>query len=193
MKINELVNAPQWLVDASTKNANVEIKNGAVVWYGGDFLDGDFRGGDFLDGNFLGGDFRGGDFLDGNFLGGNFLGGNFLGGNFWGGDFLGGDFLGGNFLGGNFLGGNFLGGYFLGGNFRGGDSAQKSKYTPLILQNGNILVGCKGKLPEEWIEWIESGEEFDTPRGTVEFAMIRAHILATIAYMEAMEEYEVKK
>ena len=80
MKISELVNAPQWLLDADTVNADVRIVDGLVVWSCGDF-----RGGSFLGGNFLGGNFLGGDFLGGNFLGGNFLGGNFLGGNFRGG------------------------------------------------------------------------------------------------------------
>ena len=51
MKISELVECPQWLLDAETSNADVEIKNGWVIW----------NSGNFLGGNFWGGDFRGGD------------------------------------------------------------------------------------------------------------------------------------
>ena len=74
MKISELVNAPQWLLDADTVNADVRIVDGLVVWSCGDFLGGNFRGGDFWGGDFLGGYFLGGDFWGGNFRGGNFLG-----------------------------------------------------------------------------------------------------------------------
>jgi uncharacterized protein YjbI with pentapeptide repeats len=122
MRIKELTNAPQWLLDAVTRDEDVTIdESGRVQWHRGDFWGGDFRGGDFWGGDFRGGNFWGGNFLGGNFRGGNFRGGNFRGGDFWGGDFLGGNFRGGNFLGGDFLGGNFRGGNFLGGNFRGGD------------------------------------------------------------------------
>ena len=85
MKIKELTNAPQWLLDAVTRDEDVEIDQyGRVIWnrgswYSGDFMGGNFLGGDFLGGNFLGGNFRGGNFLGGNFLGGNVRGGNFLG------------------------------------------------------------------------------------------------------------------
>ncbi|MDP4112885.1 MAG: hypothetical protein Q8924_12280 [Bacillota bacterium] len=85
MRKTELVNCPQWLLNATTENEDVDFDQyGILVWNGGDFLGGNFRGGDFLGGNFLGGNFRGGDFLGGNFWGGDFLGGNFRGGNFLG-------------------------------------------------------------------------------------------------------------
>lgn len=43
MKISELPNAPQWLLDATTENADVEYNPyGIVIW-----LNGDFRGGNF--------------------------------------------------------------------------------------------------------------------------------------------------
>jgi len=54
-------NAPQWLKDADTDNANVEIlPSGYVIWNSGNFLGGNFRGGNFLGGNFCGGNFLGG-------------------------------------------------------------------------------------------------------------------------------------
>ena len=60
MKISDLVGCPQWLLNAKTENADVEITRwGWVIWKSGYFLGGDFRGGDFWGGNFWGGNFRG--------------------------------------------------------------------------------------------------------------------------------------
>ena len=48
MKISELVNAPAWLVNAVTENADVEISAyGWVTWNSGNFLGGNFLGGNF--------------------------------------------------------------------------------------------------------------------------------------------------
>jgi hypothetical protein len=68
---------PQWLREAYTKNAAVEMRDGVVNWLGGTFLGGTFWGGEFRGGEFRGGEFRGGEFLGGAFLGGEFLGGTF--------------------------------------------------------------------------------------------------------------------
>lgn len=70
MKISELPNAPDWLKNAWTENADVVMDGKLVVWRGGYF-----RGGEFLGGYFRGGDFRGGEFLGGQFRGGYFRGG----------------------------------------------------------------------------------------------------------------------
>jgi len=76
MKIKELTNAPQWLIDAVVENEDVTIdEDGRVQWYSGKWLSGDFRGGNFCGGDFCGGDFWGGDFRGGNFRGGDFRGG----------------------------------------------------------------------------------------------------------------------
>jgi hypothetical protein len=51
MKISECKNAPQWLVLADTKNADVEVlASGWVLWNGGYFLGGVFLGGEFRGG-----------------------------------------------------------------------------------------------------------------------------------------------
>ena len=47
MKISELKNAPKWLIEANTENADVEMDDGIVVWRGGDWWGGDWRGGDW--------------------------------------------------------------------------------------------------------------------------------------------------
>jgi uncharacterized protein YjbI with pentapeptide repeats len=184
MKISELKNAPEWLLNANTENADVEIDHfGAVIWKSGDFLWGDFRGG-----NFRGGNFRGGDFLGGNFLGGYFLGGNFLGGNFLGGNFLCGNFRGGNFRGGDFRGGNFLGGNFLGGNFLGGLMMPHCKWIYGQDCDGKIIIGCKTMSVREWTKWFQGKEEFETRRGTEEFNKIQACFEATKAYIKFMNK-----
>jgi len=147
MKISECTNAPQWLKDAITSNADVEISvYGWVNWRGGDFLGGNFRGGDFR-GDFLGGSFRGGN-VRGNFLGGDFLGGNFLGGDFLG-KFLGGDFLGGNFRG-DFLGGKVKGNAAL--KLRAYKNLYSHQVTAALLSDGTrwIQMGCLWKSLEEW-------------------------------------------
>ena len=59
MKISELHNAPQWLLDANTNNADVELNDGVVVWRGGDWWGGDWRGGVWRGGDWWGGVWRG--------------------------------------------------------------------------------------------------------------------------------------
>ena len=58
---------PQWLKDAVTENADVEItKFGTVIWRGGVWLGGVWRGGEWRDGVWLGGEWRDvrGDYFD---------------------------------------------------------------------------------------------------------------------------------
>ena len=60
MKISECKNAPQWLIDAKTENANVEIDDsGYVTWYGGTWCGGTWCGGTWCDGTWRGGTWRG--------------------------------------------------------------------------------------------------------------------------------------
>jgi hypothetical protein len=178
MKISELKNAPEWLVMADTKNADVDYNRfGQVVWNGGYFLGGEFRGGYF----------RGGEFLGGYFLGGEFLGGYFLGGEFRGGYFLGGEFRGGEFRGGEFRGGYFLGGEFLGGYFRGGVMMPLCKWVYGFTHDGKIKIGCKEKTLEDWEAWFDSDKTYSTPRGTEEFKKIRACFEAAKAYLKSIE------
>jgi len=50
MKISECANAPQWLRDADTVNANVEITSeGTVIWHAGVWYGGDWLGGNWCD------------------------------------------------------------------------------------------------------------------------------------------------
>ena len=70
MKIEELADAPQWLRDAETIDANVEIVRGIVVW----------RGGTWWGGTWEGGTWRGGTWEDGTWEGGTWEGGTWRGG-----------------------------------------------------------------------------------------------------------------
>ena len=55
MRIEELANAPQWLLDAKTVDANVEIVCGVVVWMGGTWQGGTWEGGTWEGGTWQGG------------------------------------------------------------------------------------------------------------------------------------------
>jgi hypothetical protein len=207
MKKSELKNCPEWLVKADTFNEDVDWDiYGNLIWKGGEFrggyfLGGEFRGGEFRGGEFLGGEFRGGYFLGGEFLGGEFLGGYFLGGEFRGGYFLGGEFrggefrggyfLGGEFLGGEFLGGEFRGGYFLGGEFLGGVMNPHCKWRVCgVMPDGRVKIGCKEKTMEEWDAWFAGTEEFETKRGTKDFAKIHAMFLSLKAYVIFLKDFD---
>ena len=62
MKISELPNAPQWLLDARTANASVEWDSNDqryIVWRGGVWRGGVWRGGEWRGGEWRGGVWRG--------------------------------------------------------------------------------------------------------------------------------------
>ena len=80
MKISELKNAPKWLIEANTENADVEMDDGIVVWRGGDWRGGVWRGGDWRGGDWWGGDWRGGVWRGGVWRGGDWRGGVWRGG-----------------------------------------------------------------------------------------------------------------
>jgi len=151
MKISECSNAPQWLIDATTIDANITVlSDGWVYWHGGSFEGGSFKGG-----SFEGGSFKGGFFLDGYFEGGSFEGGSFLGGSFKGGSFLGGSFLGGYFLGGSFLGGSFLGGSFKGGSVCGDNKSLNPTWILTVIPQ--IEGYPKTLCAVDGVAWIKAG------------------------------------
>jgi len=75
MKIAELENPPQWLLDAKTDQADVIIVSGKVIWQGGTWLDGTWQDGTWQDGIWLGGTWRYGTWLGGTWMGGTWMGG----------------------------------------------------------------------------------------------------------------------
>ena len=50
-----------------------------------------------------------------------------------------------------------------------------------------IQVGCKRKTIDEWIDWLNSDEEYETKRNTEEFKRIEAHISAYITYINVLK------
>ena len=77
MKIEELKNAPQWLLDAKTRDADVEIINGVVHWHDGVWYDGEWHGGTWHDGVWhdgvwYNGMWHGGTWHDGEWHGGRY-------------------------------------------------------------------------------------------------------------------------
>ena len=59
MKISELKNAPQWLLDADTLNADVVLNGDIIQWCDGVWWDGVWRGGEWCGGEWRGGVWRG--------------------------------------------------------------------------------------------------------------------------------------
>jgi hypothetical protein len=90
MKISELPNAPDWLKEAKTENADVDWKCGYIVWHGGVWRDGVWHGGVWH-----GGVWRGGVWHDGDWRGGDWYDGVWRDGVWHGGVWHGGDWLGG--------------------------------------------------------------------------------------------------
>ena len=159
MKISDLPSAPQWLLDAKTENAGVNYDHlGRVVWLGGEWHYGTWR-----DGEWRGGTWHGGTWREG----------------IW---------RGGIWLGGTWHGGTWLAGEWHGGTRSGGISAMSSPYTPYLHSDGRIKVGCKTMTTAEWRAWLSSDEEFDTPRDSSQFLLIKAHILAMCLYAETLAE-----
>lgn len=71
MRVSELKNAPQWLLEARVENEDVDIVNGRVVWYYGEWCGGVWRGGVWYDGVWCDGvwcdgEWRGGEWNDAN-------------------------------------------------------------------------------------------------------------------------------
>lgn len=68
---------PQWIRDAMTEGAEVEILDGRVIWWGGTWHDGIW-----LDGDWLAGGFRDGIWMNGNFMQGVWFQGDWRTGHF---------------------------------------------------------------------------------------------------------------
>lgn len=62
--ITDQSNWPQWLINAVTSDANVQIINGMVVWHDGVWQDGVWYGGVWRGGEWYGGVWRGGVWQD---------------------------------------------------------------------------------------------------------------------------------
>jgi hypothetical protein len=86
VKIAELPDCPSWLAEARTENADVDLQEGAIDWYGGDWYGGQWCGGQWCDGVWHGGDWCGGQWCGGQWYGGIWRDGDWCGGVWHGGD-----------------------------------------------------------------------------------------------------------
>jgi hypothetical protein len=120
MKISELNNAPQWLIDARTENADVGFIDGRVVWRGGDWRGGVWRGGDWRGGVWLGGVWRVG------------------------------DWHGGVWHGGVWRGGVWHGGFVLGTAEKTNPQSIYGLKWPITISSTKMQIGCECKTHEEW-------------------------------------------
>ena len=76
---------PQWLQDANTYGAQVQVRDGTVHWHDGVWHDGVWRGGDWRIGTWRGGTWYGGTWRGGVWNGGVWNGGDWHGGDWHGG------------------------------------------------------------------------------------------------------------
>jgi hypothetical protein len=166
MKISELENAPQWLLEAKTEDADVIIVDGCVVWFGG---------------TWHGGTWNGGIWFGGIWFGGTWNGGTWNGGIWCDGIWNGGAWNGGIWCDGIWNGGAWNGGTWNDGTWNGGTSALRSTWS--VTGNETLcVIGCKTKTWEEWEEWFASDLTFETPRDTPAFDAIHRHYRALRAY-----------
>ena len=70
MRIEELENAPQWLLDAYTEDADAEILSGVVYWYDGSWKNGNWHAGTWYGGIWRRGFWHRGIWKDGTWYGG---------------------------------------------------------------------------------------------------------------------------
>ncbi len=100
MRISELPNAPTWLKEAKTFNADVNIVDGVVIWLDGTWLDGSWHGGIWRDGTWITGSWRNGTWHRGRWHSGTWYGGSWLNGTWRDGTWHSGTWYGGRWQGG---------------------------------------------------------------------------------------------
>ena len=213
MKISELENCPDWLKNANTEDANVEIIDGVVHWYRGSWKagtwergtwhngtwvngiwedglwkDGLWRNGYWIDGTWRNGDWDTGDWMNGTWWDGTWKSGIWHNGRWLSGVWHTGTWNSGTWVDGTWEGGAWYGGVWEKGTWKGaGNQHQRIKYSPSLRKDKTITIGCKTKTREEWDKWFAGTEEYRTPRGTPTFKLIVANYKAFIAYAEELE------
>jgi len=141
MKIEELGSAaPQWLREAKTMDADVDVEEGYVIWWGGTWEGGVWNGGVWK-----GGVWWGGVWEDGSWWGGTWKGGVWNGGTWWGGIWK-----GGTWKGGVWKGGIWEDGYI---------GRHQSTQHPLVLAgldwmvvagSSHLTIGCQQHTFDRW-------------------------------------------
>jgi len=168
MKISELTNAPEWLLDAITRNADVDIIDDNVVWHKGVWLDGIWQNGIWENGTWRNGIWQNGKWFNGTWKNGTWKNGIWYSG-FW----LDGVWLSGTWKNGVWKNGVWEDGKWDKGTWISGVKRywNNSKW-PFYYSKKHIEIGCKTKTVIEWDEWFASSEEYLTPRNTPAFELI---------------------
>ena len=201
MKISELENCPDWLREADTENANVEIIDGAVHWFSGTWNNGTWEGGTWENGTWLGGTWKSGGWWNGTWNGGTWKEGVWKGGVWYAGTWNRGIWTSGTWCDGiwesgtwcdgtwervTWCNGIWLAGTWKTGVWESGYQTIRFKYSPLFVSPTQIKIGCKIKTRDEWDAWFASDEEYSTRRETSTFKLIEANYNAFIAYAETL-------
>ena len=177
-------NWPQWLRDADTRNALVEVtSSGRVTWLDGVWLDGVWRDGEWCNGEWLDGEWLDGVWLDGVWLDGVWRGGVWRDGAWRGGVWHGGEWCGGVWHGGVWHGGEWCGGW---------RTCNQASWTVVSNGDGFVRFGCQEMTVEKALAIAEGRTK--APAGapgpdTREAQMLRASLKAMIAYDEEMAKW----
>ncbi len=192
---------PQWLRDADTRCAHVDITpNGRVIWHSGEWRGGKWRGGvwhsgEWRGGEWCGGEWRGGVWRDGEWRGGVWRGGVWRGGEWRGGVWYGGEWHSGGWCNGvwrdgEWYGGVWRGGVWCGGEWRGGMSVASRAEWVALSDGVTVRFGCLRLTWEEWDAFL-AGDDTVIPDGTLHdipprdsegFRLLRASYEAQRAY-----------
>lgn len=184
---------PQWLKDADW-GGNVEVIYGELVWHHGVW-----HGGEWLGGIWCGGVWRGGIWHRGIWRGGTWRGGTWRGGTWHHGEWRGGTWCGGTWCGGEWHDGIWCYGKWRGGNWKRGEwrdgisSITRTKYIPIIHSSGDIEIGCETKSAKEWLKWLDSGKEYETPRDSKEWLELEEAIRVACFKVELLEKRKNEK
>jgi len=159
---------PRWLKDANVEHADIEFTElDRVIWNNGRWEGGTWRNGIWKDGRWEGGRWEGGLWEGGIWVGGRWEGGTWRNG-IW--------------RNGIWRNGRWEGGRWEGGLWEGGFRIPMSKWFVTVSNDKLVKIGCKVKTIPEWDEWFAGSEEFDTPRDSEEFKLIRANYEAVKAF-----------
>lgn len=167
MKISELKNAPQWLLDADTYDEDVDIIDGDVVWRDGVWRDGEWRAGVWHGGEWRDGVWRAGVWRDGVWCSGVWCSGVWCGG-VW-------------------RDGVWRGGAWFGGTWCSGALYKHSPYYTYAIHD-TIAIGCQRKTRAEWDNIFSNAQEFEyIERGTELARATYAEYKAMCAYKDAWD------
>ena len=154
-------NCPEWLKSKSisVQDEDVDIVNGIIVWKRGTWECGIWKGGTWECGIWEGGLWKRGIWEGGTWEDGLWEDGLWEGG-IW-------------------KGGIWKRGTWEGGLWEDGlwEFVSLCKWS-IRYSLDTIIIGCKTKSIPEWIGWLDTDEEYQTPRDSVQFEHIKDAILS---------------